>query len=220
MNSNSVKKSYELLSIKGFFLLILLLTYLFFCYLMFKIMWQYIYLDADTAFLRIKQTYVPMLHYRLAFFIHVFSSILVLPAGFTQFSKYIRRKAPELHRFSGWIYATIVIFIAGPSGFVIGIYANGGLSSQLAFTLLGFLWVLFTILAIFSIRRKKVKDHQAWMIRSFALAMSAITLRGWKYILVYIFHPRPMDVYMIIAWLGWVLNLMVAEIIIYKCIRK
>jgi len=79
---------------------------------------------------------------------------------------------------------------------------------------------LFTILAIFSIRRKKVKDHQAWMIRSFALAMSAITLRGWKYLIVYFFHPRPMDVYMIVAWLGWVLNLLIAEIIIYKYIRK
>lgn len=127
---------------------------------------------------------------------------------------------PDVHRVSGWIYASVVVFVAGPSGFIIGIYANGGLSSQIAFCMLGFLWILFTILSIFSILKKKVKEHQKWMIRSFALAMSAITLRGWKYVLVALFHPRPMDVYMIVAWLGWVLNLIVAEIIIYKYIRK
>ena len=123
-------------------------------------MWQYIYLDTDVAFLRIKQSYVPFIHYRIAFFIHVFTSILVLPAGFTQFSKYIRRKVPDIHRVSGWIYASVVVLLAGPSGFMIGIYANGGISSQIAFCLLGVLWILFTILAIFSIRRKKVIAHQ------------------------------------------------------------
>ncbi|MBP6721964.1 MAG: DUF2306 domain-containing protein, partial [Bacteroidia bacterium] len=58
--------------------------------------------------------------------------------------------------------------------------------------------------------------HRAWMIRSFALALSAITLRAWKWILVGLFEPRPMHVYMLIAWLGWTLNLLVAEIIIRK----
>ena len=220
MNSTTNKKLSDIFTLQGVFKLLLLSVYLFFCYLMFKIMWQYIYLDTDTAFLRIKQTYVPMLHYRLAFFIHVFSSMLALPAGFTQFSKYIRRKMPDVHRVSGWIYASVVVLVAGPSGFIIGIYANGGWCSQIAFCMLGFLWVLFTILAIFSIRKKKVKEHQKWMIRSFALAMSAITLRGWKYVLVYLFQPRPMDVYMIVAWLGWVLNLIIAEIIIYKYIKR
>lgn len=198
----------------------MLALYLFFCFLMFKITWQYIYLETDVAFLRIKQTFVPMLHYRIAFFVHVFTSILVLPAGFTQFSKGLRRKLPSVHRFSGWIYSSIVILVAGPSGFIIGIYANGGMSSQIAFCMLAVLWVLFTCLAIQRIIKKKVISHQKWMIRSFALAMSAITLRAWKYLLVAMFHPRPMDVYMVVAWLGWVLNLIIAEIIIYKFIKR
>jgi hypothetical protein len=54
------------------------------------------------------------------------------------------------------------------------------------------------------------------MLRSFALALSAITLRAWKYALVAIFHPRPMDVYQLVAWLGWVLNLVIIEVYIYK----
>ncbi len=199
---------------------IILILYLFFCYLMFRITWQYVYLETDVAFLRIKQTYVPMLHYRIAFFAHVLSSIWVLPAGFTQFFPYFRRKIPVVHKVSGWIYSIITILVAGPSGFIIGLYANGGLSSQIAFCLLGFFWTLFTFLAVQKIRKRKVISHQKWMIRSFALAMSAITLRAWKYVLVAVFHPKPMDVYMVVAWLGWVLNLLVAEIIIYKFLKR
>jgi uncharacterized membrane protein len=150
----------------------------------------------------------------------MFTSILVLPAGFTQFLPYFRKKLPKVHRISGWIYAIITILLAAPSGFIIGLYANGGLSSQIAFCSLGFLWIWFTVMAIYKIRKRKIISHQKWMIRSFALAMSAITLRAWKFTLVAIFHPKPMDVYVIVAWLGWVLNLMIAELIIYKYVSK
>lgn len=54
------------------------------------------------------------------------------------------------------------------------------------------------------------------MIRSFALTLSAITLRLWKVVLVKLFHPAPMDVYMIIAGLGWIPNLIIAEYFIIK----
>ncbi len=54
------------------------------------------------------------------------------------------------------------------------------------------------------------------MLRSYALAVSALTLRAWKAILVYLFHPAPMDVYQIIAWLGFVPNLLLVEYYIYK----
>jgi hypothetical protein len=53
------------------------------------------------------------------------------------------------------------------------------------------------------------------MIRSFALTLSAITLRIWKVIFATTTDIPPMDRYRIIAWLGWVLNLMIAEYIIF-----
>ena len=101
-----------------------------------------------------------------------------------------------------------------------GIYANGGLSSQIAFILLAILWFLFTTLALLKAKNKDFIAHEKWMVRSFSLAISALTLRAWKYVLVYFFHPKPMDVYLIVAWLGWVLNLVIAELIIYKKFNK
>lgn len=193
---------------------VLFVVYSFFFWLMFKITAQYTSLKTDLAFLAIKQDYVHLWYYRLAFFIHVFSAILVLLAGYTQFSASIRRRFPTIHRRAGWFYVLVTLLLAGPSGFLIGIYANGGLSSQIAFCLLAVLWILFTAIALLKIIRKEVMAHRAWMIRSFALALSAITLRAWKYILVSLFHPKPMDVYQLVAWLGWTLNLVIAECII------
>lgn len=198
----------------------LLLAYAFFCYLMLQITLQYIPLDTDVAFLRIKQDYVGMAHYRWAFFIHAYTAMLVLPAGFTQFSGWLRKKYRQVHRVGGWIYIGTVLLAAGPSGLVIGIYANGGISSQIAFCLLAILWIVFTLIAIIRLRQGHYPAHRNWMIRSFALALSAITLRAWKWLLVALFHPRPMDVYIIVAWLGWVGNLAVAEYIIYRLNRK
>ncbi len=196
---------------KPLLVFLLLLIYSFFCWLMLRITLQYIPVNTDVAFLRIKQEYIGMLHYKVAFFAHVFAAIVSLAAGFTQFSERLRRRYPKMHRWSGWIYAINVLFVAGPSGLVIGLYANGGWSSQLAFCLLAVLWMVFTGLALSSILRRDVAAHRRWMIRSFALTLSAITLRAWKFVLVAAFEPRPMDVYRIVAWLGWVLNLLVAE---------
>lgn len=206
--------------IKSVYLLTILSIYSFFCYLLFKITIQYLPIDTDIAFLSIKQDYVPLLHYRVAFFIHVFSSIFVLLAGYTQFSRFIFQKRPKVHRKMGWIYVILTLLLAGPSGFIIGIYANGGWSSQLAFCLLAVLWMYFTFKAIWSIRFKNIVKHKEWMIRSFSLALSAITLRAWKYLIVATFHTRPMDTYVIVAWLGWVLNLLIAELIIYRIKKK
>ncbi|MEM9920431.1 MAG: DUF2306 domain-containing protein [Bacteroidota bacterium] len=195
---------------------LLLLIYAWFCYLMAGITWQYVPLDLDVAFLRIKQSYISLPHYQWAFFLHVYSAMLVLPAGFTQFSTWIRKQHPWLHRGSGWIYASVSVLLAGPSGLIIGWYANGGWSSQLAFCLLAILWMTFSWMAIWRIRQGDVEAHKRWMYRSFALALSAITLRAWKFLIVAFFEPRPMDVYRIVAWLGWVLNLLIAEWLILR----
>jgi len=177
---------------------------------------QYIPINTDVAFLRIKQEYVTMIHYSISFFIHVFTSIFVLIAGFTQFSKTIRQKYYWIHQSSGWLYVVATLLFAAPSGLIIGIYANGGFWSRIGFCLLAVLWFIFTLVAMWRLKQKNIIAHQQWMLRSFALAMSAITLRAWKYGIVALFHPPPMDVYRVVAWLGWVLNLVIVEVYIYR----
>jgi uncharacterized membrane protein len=194
----------------------LLLIYLLFCGLMLRIISQYIPAGTDTAFLGIKQQYIDIPGYLAAFYIHVFTALLALPAGLTQFFKTILRRRPRIHRVNGRVYVLSILLLGGPSGFFIGIWANGGLSSQIAFCLLAILWVFFTARAWRHAVAGRIRQHKADMYRSFALTLSAITLRAWKYVIIAGFHPRPMDAYRIVAWLGWTLNLAIAEYLILK----
>lgn len=156
--------------------LTLFLLYLFFCYLMLQIVGQYIPAGPDTAFLGIKQEYVDIPWYLPAFYIHVFAALFALPAGCTQFSRRLLKKFPAVHRLNGRLYALSILFLGAPSGFIIGLYANGGAWSRISFCLLAVLWAGFTAMALAKALKGQFKAHKAFMYRSFALTLSAITL--------------------------------------------
>jgi uncharacterized membrane protein len=199
-----------------------LLSLAFFTWLMARITVAYIPYNTDVGFLRIKQEYISIDHWRIAFFIHVYASLWVLLAGFTQFSKTIQRKHPRLHRSMGYIYVADVLLVTGPAGLLMGFYANGGAFSRIAFVLLALFWIYFTAMALIKAKQKDFKAHRNFMIRSYALTLSAITLRAWKYLITNAYHVDPnwvfppMDVYRVVAWLGWVGNLILAEWLIRR----
>lgn len=116
----------------------------------------------------------------------------------------------------GYIYCIDVLFITGPAGLVMGFYANGGTGSRIAFVLLALLWIFFTAMALYKAKQKDFRSHRRYMIRSYALTLSAVTLRLWKYAITNTVMLPPMDVYRAVAWLGWVGNWIIAEFIIYK----
>jgi hypothetical protein len=188
----------------------------YFSYLLLLISLQYVPFSKDVAFLKIKATEVLLPYYIPFFKAHIFTSFFLLLAGFTQFSPFVRKKYRRVHRLMGWFYCTILLLFSAPSGLVLGFHANGGVLSQFTFLLLGFLWIYTTIQSLRYAFKKEWIKHKQFMIRSYALTLSAITLRLWKYIIVVLFHPPPMDVYRIIAWLGWVLNILIAEWIIFS----
>ncbi len=177
---------------------------------------SYIPYNTDVGFLRIKQQYIGIDHWRTAFFIHVYASMWVLFAGFTQFSKKLLKSRPKFHRTLGYIYVVDVLLITGPAGLLMGFYANGGLLSRIAFVSLAILWIFFTAMALIKAKQKDFKSHRNYMIRSYALTLSALTLRAWKYGITNTMNVPPMDVYRIVAWLGWVGNWVFAEWWIWK----
>jgi uncharacterized membrane protein len=202
----------------GSYLLLLLLA--FFSALMLEITFQYIPIRTDAAFLLIKQEYIDITPWRIAFFVHVFSSMFALIAGFTQFSNYLLTRYKKLHRIIGKIYVIDILFITGPSSFIMALFANGGIPSRMAFTILATLWIVTTAKAWQTARARQFTAHKEWVMRSYALTLSAITLRTWKWLLTAIFHLRPLDTYMIVAWLGFVPNLLFVEYLIKQTVNK
>jgi len=177
---------------------------------------QYVSFQTDVGFLKLKQDYLDITIWKVAFYTHVFSSVLTLCAGFTQFSNYILKQHKNLHRLIGKFYAYNIFFINFPAGMIMAIYANGHLPTKIAFIILDSLWFLFTYKAVTAIRSKDIKMHKRFMIRSYALTCSAITLRLWKIVLTNSFALDPHTIYMIDAWLGFVPNLLFAEWLIRK----
>jgi len=202
--------------------LLILLTLAFFTLLMARITAEYIPYDTDVGFLRIKQDYISIDHWRIAFFTHVYASMWVLLAGFTQFSSNIQSFYPRVHRALGYVYVTNVLLITGPAALIMSIYANGGPTSKIAFGLLAIGWITFTTIALLKAKNGDFVAHRNFMIRSYALTLSALTLRAWKYSITNTLDLPPMDVYRAVAWLGWVPNILIAELLIrrYSFVEK
>ncbi len=205
---------------KNIIVIFLLVALAYFSFLMLRIIWAYIPMHSDTAFLQLKQDYFHIAQWRIAFYTHVFTSILVLLAGFTQFSPWFHKKYKSLHKKLGYVYVINILVVTGPASLLMGFYANGGLSSIVAFILLAILWMGFTATAVYKAIKKDFNAHRIFMIRSFVLTLSAISLRIWKVLFAMFTDIPPMDRYRIIAWLGWVLNLFIAEGIIFMYFKS
>lgn len=189
----------------------------FFSFLMIRLTIPYAAIRSDVDFLRTKQTIYYLPWWRSSFYIHVFTSCFVLIAGFTQFNPWLLRNHRPFHRWMGWGYLVIVTMVSGPAAFVMAWYANGGLPARTSFMLLAFLWVVFTLYAGYYAVRKKFQLHGAYMFRSYALTLSALTLRAYTWLLsLTTIHASARDIYITTTWLSWVPNLILAEILIRK----
>lgn len=189
----------------------------YFSVLMFMIVFKYWPISTQNNFLSIKQTEVKTIpNYLTLFYIHVFSAGLAIPAGFTQFSSFLLTKYRKLHRVMGYIYVLSILFLAAPSGLFIGLFANGGIVAKTSFVTLAVLWFYFTYRGFSTAKKHQFDIHRDFMIRSYALTISALTLRMWKVVIVWLWHPAPMDTYVVISLLGWIPNSLLAEFIISK----
>lgn len=176
---------------------------------------EYSSFNEQAAFLKYKQEYLHITTWKIAFYIHVFTSIFCLIAGFTQFSSNLQTSYPAIHRLIGKVYVFNILIINFPAALIMAYYANGLLPTKIAFLILDCLWFWFTLKAFIEVKRKNFKQHENYMIRSYALTFSAITLRTWKLILTSTTSVDPESLYMINAWLGFVPNLLAAEYYIW-----
>ena len=196
---------------------VLLLVLAFFTVLMVQLTLPYTALRSNVGFLRTKLAIYHLRYWRFSFYTHVFVSCLVLVAGFTQFAPRLLRGYPRVHRSMGWIYVVVVVSVSGPAAFVMALYANGGWAARTSFALLALLWIGCTAVAgSYAVRRRFVL-HGAFMFRSYALTLSAITLRAYTYLLdMTLLALTPRDIYILTAWLSWAPNLLIAEMLIRR----
>jgi uncharacterized membrane protein len=175
----------------------------------------YFALDMSQGFLATKSEVVRQSQvWNFLFYQHIIFGGVALLTGWTQFSRKIRSKKIRFHRTLGKIYVGACL-LSGCAGLYIAFYATGGIVSSLGFGGLALSWLFTTSKAYLSIRQKRINDHQDWMTRSYALTFAAVTLRLWLPL------SQALDIefisaYVVISWLCWVPNLLVAEWMVMK----
>lgn len=145
-----------------------------------------------------------------AFYQHIIFGGLSLLSGWSQFLKGLRNRYLSWHRRLGKIYL-IAVLLSGSAGLYLAFFASTGFIAGLGFGCLAVFWLGTSFIAYRSILKGKVSVHGDWMLRSFALAFAAVTLRLWMPLFTVAFSIPFQHAYRIIAWLCWVPNLMVAE---------
>lgn len=157
--------------------------------------------------------------HRLGLYAHVFGSVAALALGPLQFSTRLRSRRIALHRALGRLYLGVGVLIGGLSGLYLAFHAFGGPLARLGFACLAVAWLYSGLRAYLAIRAGAVALHRAWMVRNFALAFAAVTLR--------LYLPASavagLDfaaTYAWIAWLCWVPNLAAAELLFNRAHRR
>lgn len=171
--------------------------------------------NGDSLLGRKSDTLLNYPSYCMVFYAHIFLGGLSLILGAIQFFPGLRIWRPILHKVFGKLYVLSVI-ISGSSGLFIAFYAEGGFITSLGFSFLAIFWLFTTIIAFLFIKKVNLIQHENWMIRSYALCFAAVTLRLYITLVVGVLNMEFIRAYTFIAWLCWVPNLFVAELIILK----
>jgi hypothetical protein len=189
----------------------------FFSYKMGELSIPYLEMKHDVDFLKTKYNVYHIDYWRIGFYAHVFTSVFVLLAGATQFTRYLIFKWPRVHRFMGYSYVLLVLFVSGPGAFAMALHGNGGLPARASFVLQTIMWFIFTGSAWYYAYKRKFIKHAESMLFSYSLTLAAISLRILVVILgnLHIKGLRPVDAYIFVAWMSWVPNMIVAGILIH-----
>jgi uncharacterized membrane protein len=152
--------------------------------------------------------------YKGVFYLHISLGGLGLLIGWSQFSREFRNRYLNIHRQVGKVYV-LSVMLSSIAALYIAFFATGGIISVTGFGTLAILWLYTVAKAYTSIRKRDIASHRKWMTRNYALTFAAVTLRLWLPLFIGAFHMNFISAYLIISWLCWVPNLLIAEVIIY-----
>ncbi|MGB0122893.1 MAG: DUF2306 domain-containing protein [Silvibacterium sp.] len=113
-----------------------------------------------------------LFHDRFLLFPHALGGTLALLSGPLQFSRRFRSRHLKFHRILGRVYvfsvliaASITFILTQGSGLELGTYVQSGA------------WIVCTLAALLTARNRQLVQHRQWMIRSYAVTFTFVSLR-------------------------------------------
>lgn len=145
---------------------------------------------------------------------HAGFAATALLTGAFQFSRRVREGRPVVHRLMGRVY--VIGCLAGaPAGLILALGSSAGPIATAGFGSLAVLWFMTSAMGWQCARIRKFDKHRQWMIRSWALTLSAVTLRLYLPASEFAHLPE-MSAYQAISFLCWVPNLFIAEVLLWR----
>lgn len=180
------------------------------------------YLPLDMTASRVEVT--SALHFALLIG-HIATAMIALVLGPLQFVPAIR--ANRLwHRRIGGLYLLAGVIPSGLLGIPVALL-SGRLLTQIGLLIPAVGWLVTAGLAVRAIRRPDVEAHRSWMARNYALTFLAVTARILVPVMLLVTLPFSGETLRSAAdsvpaaipvgqVLGWVVNLVIAEIVIRR----
>ena len=147
--------------------------------------------------------------------LHVLPGGLLLTLAPLQFSRRIRSRRIQFHRWSGRVLILATFIVVATALYFGVLMPYGGPSEALATALFGGFCLVAVGRAFFAIRRRQVARHREWMIRAFAIAIGISTIRVVGGVFDIFLTPagyRSPEIFVLALWSGWLITLGVAEL--------
>lgn len=179
----------------------------------------YFSFDRNFSFIQERSFLFRNSFYNTSFYIHIFAGAICILTALIQFSKFILKKARAIHRWSGRLYVFVVLFLGAPTGLYMSFFAKGSFAERSLFLFMAITWFITTAFGLTTVLRKNIVAHKIWMIRSYAMAMTAVTFRIY-HLLFYQLGWGHLENYELSLWISVLGNMLIAEYIIYRKSRS
>ena len=170
---------------------------------------SYLLYGINEGYLALKsQAIINSKMWQLFLYTHIISGGISILIGWIQFSKKMQQKYVNLHRNIGKIYVVSAL-ICSLSGIYVGFFATGGFIAAAGFITVACIYFYTTLQGFLSIKKGQIIQHQNFMTYSYAVCLSAVSLR-LATPTAYLLGLDYISSYQVIAWMAWIPNLMIA----------
>ena len=179
----------------------------------------YFSFSKDFSFIQERSFLFKSSFYNSCFYIHIFAGSVCIITALIQFSRYIMKKSKAIHRWSGKLYVAVVLFLGAPTGLYMSFFAKGSFWERALFMFMATWWFITTLNGLSTIHKRNVIGHKIWMMRSYAMAMTAVTFRVY-HIVFFMIGWGHLENYELSLWISVIGNMLFAEWFVYKQSRN
>jgi hypothetical protein len=180
----------------------------------------YFKFDGHMPFLEERGVLYNKFVWRTSFYVHIAAGSFCILSALLQFSSWILKKRKKIHVIAGKVYVFVVLLIGAPSGFYMTFFAEGGVGERICFMLMAIFWFYSTLRGFkAAVYDKNYVSHKYWMMRSYAMALTAVTFRIY-HILFTKLDMSHFENYAISLWISVFGNALVCEAIIFFQSKK